>query len=765
MSSTDGAIVYRFSANSSDLKAGLADIKAQFAQLSDTGKAKSAEIVQAMGGMGAAFSKLTPEVKDLVAQFKNVGATAVLKSELAALQEELKKTAKEFRSTGSTYDSELGKKLKDLSSKVQEAKKQLRYLQTPPEAANTNLNTPALKTHTEAVANLGTKAEQTAAKIRAYGESIGNAAYEYGPWTGAHVQAAQVIGTTLVEAMAKANLAAKALSLGLTGIGVALGASLLVVAVAGGRLRDLQDTASALSVSIQSLKDLGTAGAGLGIDAKTMNTEMTGFAKKVREAAVAGGDLADFLEKNNIKIKDSQGNLRPVQQIFGDIGSLIKADGNELDKLAALDKLGFGADMLRMFERGSDAVKQFADTAVTTQDDTNNKLARYYEELSQVWHSTMESLGNAAISMSYSVLSTVGDMMHKIEAFFTQAIAQVRSQIASLTGDMSAAQKFANDATAAANAERQRQMAQDVKDGNANYLGKLYDPKTGDEVKGTPQMTVRGSGAPSIKGLYDKDSGAGSKAKSPTDDAKDSIERYIDSLKKANETAKAEAETWNLSNVERAKAVALAQATAAADRDGLTLSAKQKEQVAALAVQTQNLKDKTDGLKASSQALGEAFTSALDQLIVKGGKLNDVMKSLLQNMASAILKGALMGEGSFGSIFGGAAGSGGIIGGALKSVFSGFKAEGGPVMGGKAYVVGENGPELFAPNGGGSIIPNGGNGSGGNSGGNHININLAGANGDATIAKIVTQAVQAGLGQFSSQVLPGRINEIQMRGA
>lgn len=45
--------------------------------------------------------------------------------------------------------------------------------------------------------------------------------------------------------------------------------------------------------------------------------------------------------------------------------------------------------------------------------------------------------------------------------------------------------------------------------------------------------------------------------------------------------------------------------------------------------------------------------------------------------------------------------------GNAKDFFSNlFKAEGGPVTGGKPYIVGERGPEVFVPSGSGSIIPN-----------------------------------------------------------
>ena len=60
----------------------------------------------------------------------------------------------------------------------------------------------------------------------------------------------------------------------------------------------------------------------------------------------------------------------------------------------------------------------------------------------------------------------------------------------------------------------------------------------------------------------------------------------------------------------------------------------------------------------------------------------------------------------------------------IGSVFGGGKAVGGPVMGGTSYLVGERGPELFTPNGSGSITPNNRLAGGGNT---IINLNVTGA--------------------------------------
>lgn len=61
------------------------------------------------------------------------------------------------------------------------------------------------------------------------------------------------------------------------------------------------------------------------------------------------------------------------------------------------------------------------------------------------------------------------------------------------------------------------------------------------------------------------------------------------------------------------------------------------------------------------------------------------------------------------------------VGGKISSFFSGGKAQGGNVSSGSSYLVGEHGPEMFTPSGGGFITPT--NKLGGGSGGITVNIN------------------------------------------
>lgn len=80
----------------------------------------------------------------------------------------------------------------------------------------------------------------------------------------------------------------------------------------------------------------------------------------------------------------------------------------------------------------------------------------------------------------------------------------------------------------------------------------------------------------------------------------------------------------------------------------------------------------------------------------------DAMEDLARAIQRALLQAALLGEGPLSGLFSGF-GEGGLLG----NLFGGFRAKGGPVVPGKSYIVGEDGPELFTPGSPGQIVPNG----------------------------------------------------------
>lgn len=161
------------------------------------------------------------------------------------------------------------------------------------------------------------------------------------------------------------------------------------------------------------------------------------------------------------------------------------------------------------------------------------------------------------------------------------------------------------------------------------------------------------------------------------------------------------------------------------DQDGLSaVPARAAEAAAAL-----------DSLKApaerAARSIDEAFARAGASLVKSLARAASDGQVSLAELARAVLGAA------------GAALKGGGLGEALSKSFAGARADGGPVLPGGAYLVGERGPEVFRPASAGSIEPVG-------SGGVSVTINVQGgeASGlvrsDAQIAQALARAVSLG---------------------
>lgn len=113
-------------------------------------------------------------------------------------------------------------------------------------------------------------------------------------------------------------------------------------------------------------------------------------------------------------------------------------------------------------------------------------------------------------------------------------------------------------------------------------------------------------------------------------------------------------------------------------------------------------------------ALGDTLLASMTGKFDSIGDLwKDLIKRMVAQAAAAKLSETLFGVdygkggsgfgGLLGSLFSSFAGSGGGGGGQ----FDGYRANGGPVTSGRAYMVGERGPELFVPRTSGTVLPNG----------------------------------------------------------
>jgi len=100
-------------------------------------------------------------------------------------------------------------------------------------------------------------------------------------------------------------------------------------------------------------------------------------------------------------------------------------------------------------------------------------------------------------------------------------------------------------------------------------------------------------------------------------------------------------------------------------------------------------------LRKAQEGIADAFADA----IVEGRNFGEAISAVLKDLASQMIRTALIGGGP-----GGGSGLFGFLFQGLGGLFGGGRANGGPVMGNRAYLVGERGPELFVPPTSGSMM-------------------------------------------------------------
>jgi len=179
-------------------------------------------------------------------------------------------------------------------------------------------------------------------------------------------------------------------------------------------------------------------------------------------------------------------------------------------------------------------------------------------------------------------------------------------------------------------------------------------------------------------------------------------------------------------------------------RDGVIINKDLKEQA-------ENTKAVQDAFESIAQSIGTDIKDGIAGLIKGTSTLGDLLNNVADKFLDIALNQAL-----FGDILG----SSGDKGGGILGFLSGGKlAKGGRAAGGKSFLVGEKGPELFVPRSTGTVVPNNKLGGGGN---NNVVVNVDASGSDVQgdeaggqeLGALIAAAVQ---GELVKQQRPGGI--------
>ncbi len=153
-------------------------------------------------------------------------------------------------------------------------------------------------------------------------------------------------------------------------------------------------------------------------------------------------------------------------------------------------------------------------------------------------------------------------------------------------------------------------------------------------------------------------------------------------------------------------------------------------------------------LSAASKELGKNMSQSFTRMIEYGQGFQQMLANLVREFEAFLIKTMLFKE--LGSSLSGQGGFLGVVGNFFSGMALPGRASGGPVTAGSLYMVGEQGPELFAPSMSGSIIPHGAMG-GGRGGNTYVDIDARGA--DAGVEHRIRRAMVAAQKQAVGQSL------------
>lgn len=462
------------------------------------------------------------------------------------------------------------------------------------------------------------------------------------------------------------------------------------LAEANSELVRIGETAKRVGLDVQRFQELQFAGRTNGLTNKQFGTGIEGLAERLNEARQQENSLSKLLDENNIKYKDRQGRVIDINTALGQVANLTKNAATEFDKIKIAEAAGLTRDWVPMLEQGADAIAKQAAEAQRTGNLIDSEIIAKAKTFEQDWTAATERWSNM-------IKANAGGLISLIDTLIAKA-----GGLAGTIGD--AVDKYAKRVSAVADIEQNgvKGASRDSLEwvvGKGRAVGNTEADlapaiKRLEELRELDRETARAAGFPKTKealtvnvsksptktsSLFDKGKGGASS----DEDRVTSVERYVDALNKAQAVAEAERRTVGLSVIERAKAVALANGQAAAQRDvtaGLretaTLTQDEKDKILGIAEATAKWKEETkqvkDSLDFAKDLTTDVAKSFVDDLM-NGTKAADALNNALKKIVATLANKAI--EGLIGNLFSG--GTGGNLFGGIGKLF-GF-ADGGPV--------------------------------------------------------------------------------------
>lgn len=426
------------------------------------------------------------------------------------------------------------------------------------------------------------------------------------------------------------------------------------------QIDDLAKASSRLGLTVNELQSLQFAASQTGASAEELEKGLTRFSRAISEASTGIGTGLRSFEALGVKVTDAQNNLRPTSELLDEVSDRLAQIESPADRVRiAFDLFGrSGVNLVNTLQNGSAEVEKlqgkFNDLTLTLTDEQ----AKAVEEANDLF----DTLGRTFSSFGQQITAFVLPPLANFAKLLTQKI------VLGFAFAIDAARNFVNFFIDAFNKIGETITA----------LPQIDNVIFGKELSTNLRM---------IANQFDY-----------VEDATGEVKNSIDDLTIANE---------GLAKGFRAVEFEVASVGVTYDEIGnkiTNLGERSKTAFEKYIEAANDLKSATE--KMALDGLGrleDSFAGVVTGTMSAKEAFRGMANSILSDLARIAARKAL------GSIMGGMGGGGNPLG----ALFGGFRANGGSVTAGKAYVVGERGAEMFVPNQSGTIVPNNAMGGGG----------------------------------------------------
>ena len=451
---------------------------------------------------------------------------------------------------------------------------------------------------------------------------------------------------------------------------------------------ELNTAAKKAGVGGKAISELAYAAQQSNVELSALSVALRKMQQGLSEAASGTGEARTALKALGLNIRDLR-TLAPEKQ-FELLADRISQLRDPADRTrAAIMLFGrAGADLLPLMEDGAAGIRKLREEAQKIGQSFSTEQLQKLEDLNDSIDRMKASARAAAVEVGGRLAPSIQALFDTITGLVSgnvlepleSQINRIRQlQVTVTQGGSLVGQLIGNG-----EAEVARALAEIAKIEAAIQRARNLSDSIG-KGKGTTQA-LRQANAPSLVGF-------GEKEQKQTAAELREMERFLDQARVIRQDASRLAGGGGILPTNEAESIKAAVQSGVAPIDVEVAKFDEKfDEITQFGIEAaRNLQD------AFAQFLFDPFEQGLDGML-KG--FVDMLRQMIAQAASAQILQALGGLFPAGSFF--------------ATAFAGARAAGGPVWPGSAFLVGEDGPEVFVPRQSGTIVPGSRGGGGGN---------------------------------------------------